>query len=436
MNIAAEIKKIRLNLGLTQAEFAQFLGLSGAGERTVRGWENGEHLPTDARLEEIRKLQIKAPFKTKSKNNKFKFIDLFAGIGGIRLPFQELGGECVFSSEWDKFSQKTYATNFGHLPQGDITKIAAQDIPDHDILLGGFPCQAFSQAGLKKGFNDSRGTMFFEIQRILAEKRPKAFLLENVKQLQGHDKGRTLEHILEILEGTSEQIVPDSIPMTVEARKALSAKLRYQVFYKVLRARDFGVPQNRERIFIVGFDTDYFGLDIDFHDIFSWPHPPANPTRLGDVLEDSKKVDEKYTISDKLWQGHQRRKVEHIEKGNGFGYTMFNIDSPYTSTLSARYYKDGSEILIDQTSLRKNPRKLTPRECARLQGFPESFITNAVSDGQAYKQFGNSVCVPVIRAVANQIVAAINTATLVKDLGGGSLKKKKSKKQIDLFVEE
>lgn len=428
MKTAAKIKNIRMGMGLTQAEFAQFLGLSGAGERTVRGWESGEHMPTESRLEEIRKLQIKAPFKTKSTKNKFKFIDLFAGIGGIRLPFQELGGECVFSSEWDKFSQKTYATNFGHLPHGDITKIAAQDIPAHDILLGGFPCQAFSQAGLKKGFNDSRGTMFFEIQRILAEKKPKAFLLENVKQLQGHDKGKTLEHILEILEGRSEQIVPESIPMTLEARKALTAKLRYQVFYKVLRARDFGVPQNRERIFIVGFDTEYFGRDIDFHDIFSWPSPPDTPTKLGDILEDSKKIDDKYTISDKLWQGHQRRKEEHLEKGNGFGYSMFNADSPYTSTLSARYYKDGSEILIDQSSLKKNPRKLTPRECARLQGFPESFITDSVSDGQAYKQFGNSVCVPVIRAVANQIVAAIATGTLIKAMGSSEKKTRTKKK--------
>ncbi len=411
MNTAAEIKNIRLNFGLTQAEFAQFLGLSGAGERTVRGWENGEHMPTDARLEEIRKLQIKAPFKKKRKDIKFRFIDLFAGIGGIRLPFQELGGECVFSSEWDKFSQKTYATNFGHLPQGDITKIAASEIPDHDILLGGFPCQAFSQAGLKKGFHDSRGTMFFEIQRILAEKKPKAFLLENVKQLQGHDKGRTLAHILEILEGRSEQVVPDSVPMSFEARKALSTKLRYQVFYKVLRARDFGVPQNRERIFIVGFDTDYFGHDVDFNNFFEWPTPPSIPTKLGDILEDSTTVDAKYTISDKLWQGHMRRKAEHIEKGNGFGFSIFNSSSPYTSTLSARYYKDGSEILIDQSHLNKNPRKLTPRECARLQGFPESFITDAVSDGQAYKQFGNSVCVPVIRAVANSIVKAISAAS-------------------------
>jgi DNA (cytosine-5)-methyltransferase 1 len=418
MKTASLIKNIRVGLGMTQAEFAQLLGLSGAGERTIRGWESGAHVPTDSRLEEIKKLKIKAPYKLSVKKNKFKFIDLFAGIGGIRLPFQELSGECVFSSEWDKFSQRTYASNFGHLPQGDITKIAASDIPDHDILLGGFPCQAFSQAGLKKGFSDSRGTMFFEIQRILAEKKPKAFLLENVKQLQGHDKGRTLSHILEILEGTSEQVVPETIPMSSDSRKALSTKLRYQVFYKVLRARDFGVPQNRERIFIVGFDRDYFGEGVDFQDIFSWPHPPAIPTRLGDILEDSRIVEEKYTISDKLWQGHLRRKSEHLEKGNGFGYSMFNENSPYTSTLSARYYKDGSEILIDQSELNKNPRKLTPRECARLQGFPERFITDAVSDGQAYKQFGNSVCVPVIRAVAKEIISAINQANSLKKIRG------------------
>lgn len=417
MNTVDLIKNIRLNLGLTQAEFAQLLGLSGAGERTIRGWESGEHIPTVSRLDEIKKMKIKAPFKSNLKNSKFKFIDLFAGVGGIRLPFQELGGECVFSSEWDKFSQRTYAVNFGHLPQGDITKISALDIPDHDILLGGFPCQAFSQAGLKKGFSDSRGTMFFEIQRILAEKRPKAFLLENVKQLQGHDKGRTLAHILEILEGTSEQVVPETIAMSAESRKALSTKLQYQVFYKVLRARDFGIPQNRERIFIVGFDREHFGKDIDFHDIFSWPSPPETPTRLGNILEDSRTVESKYTISDKLWQGHLRRKSEHLEKGNGFGYSMFNSNSSYTSTLSARYYKDGSEILIDQTELNKNPRKLTPRECARLQGFPESFITDAVSDGQAYKQFGNSVCVPVIRAVSKQIIVAIEKVNSLKKLG-------------------
>lgn len=430
------IKDKRELLGMTQNEFASLLDLKNNGERTIGGWERGEHEPSEAKWEQIKKIKTKVPFKHSGKKVvQFKFIDLFAGIGGIRLPFQELGGECVFTSEWDKFSQKVYATNFGHLPNGDITKIIAKDIPDHDILLGGFPCQAFSQAGLKKGFNDSRGTMFFEIQRLLAEKRPKAFLLENVKQLKGHDKGRTLTHILETLEGTNDQQVPDDIPMSEEARKALSAKLRYQVFYKVLRARDFGVPQNRERIFIVGFDTDYYGDSIDFEEIFSFPNPPMNATRLGDILEDSSKLDPKYTLSDKLWEGHLRRKEEHKEKGNGFGYSLFTEDSPYTSTLSARYYKDGSEILISQSQLKKNPRKLTPRECARLQGFPESYVIDAVSDGQAYKQFGNSVCVPVIRAVAKQMLAAMKSAEeLKKSKKILKLKPKKYRKQIELFV--
>ena len=221
--------------------------------------------------------------------------------------------------------------------------------------------------------------------------------------------------------------------MSDEARKALSAKLRYQVFYKVLRARDFGVPQNRERIFIVGFDTAYFGKNVDFEDVFSWPDPPMTPTRLGDILENSEKIDEKYTLSDKLWQGHLRRKEEHQIKGNGFGYSLFSKESPYTSTISARYYKDGSEILIDQSKLNKNPRKLTPRECARLQGFPESFIINSVSDAQTYKQFGNSVCVPVIRAVANQMLKAISVANVIKETGKGGPKTKKIKKQLELF---
>jgi len=429
------IKSKRELLGMTQLEFAKFLNLNENGERTVGGWERGEHEPSAAKWLQITQLKTIVPFKpTSSNQSKFKFIDLFAGIGGIRLPFQELGGECVFTSEWDKFSQKVYATNFGHIPNGDITKIKEQDIPNHDILLGGFPCQAFSQAGLKKGFNDSRGTMFFEIQRILAEKKPKAFLLENVKQLKGHDKGRTLRQILEILEGSSNQDVPDDIPMSDDARKALSAKLNYQVFYKVLRARDFGVPQNRERIFIVGFDLDYFGEEVNFEDFFEFPTPLMTETKLGLILEDSKKVDSKYTLSDKLWEGHLRRKEEHKEKGNGFGYSLFTDQSSYTSTLSARYYKDGSEILIDQSKLKKNPRRLTPRECARLQGFPEAFVIDAVSDGQAYKQFGNSVCVPVIRAVASKIIDALDVAEKVKKVKNKNSKQiKRLKKQINLF---
>jgi DNA (cytosine-5)-methyltransferase 1 len=413
-DIAQYIKCTRESLGLGKTEFANLLGLSSTGERTVRGWETGEHKPTKAKLEliknlksELQKYHHNAPFnKSRISNPEFKFIDLFAGIGGIRLPFQRQNGECVFTSEWDKFAQKTYLANYGEMPNGDITKISASEIPDHDVLLGGFPCQAFSQAGLKQGFSDTRGTMFFEIQRILVEKRPKAFLLENVKQLKGHDKGNTLKTIMNILKGDHEFEIAEDIPMSEESRHALSEKLNYWVDFKALRAADFGAPQNRERVYIVGFDRDYF-KNIDFNKEFQWPVPPKTKTRLGDILEDLSlldSTDDKFTISEKLWAGHQRRKLEHKNKGNGFGYSLFNSDSEYTSTLSARYYKDGSEILIDQSELGKRPRKLTPRECARLQGFPEDFIVDAVSQGQIYKQFGNSVCVNVINEIAKNLV--------------------------------
>lgn len=407
---ATLIREKRIRMGLTQLELACLLELKENGERTIRGWELGEHKPSKSKLAKVLELHEEAPFRDENNNPKFRFIDLFAGIGGIRLPFQQLGGECVFSSEWDKFAQRTYAANYGEVPSGDITQIIASDIPDHDILMGGFPCQSFSQAGLKKGFEDTRGTMFFEIQRILGEKRPKVFLLENVKQLKGHDKGRTLQTILNILTGESD-LPLDDVPMSDDAREALGKKLNYWVDYKVLRAADFGIPQNRERIFIVGFDRDYFGGNIDFNKIFKWPEPTNQPTKVGDILESQEILDaleDKYTISDKLWAGHLRRKAEHGIKGNGFGYSLFNRESSYTNTISARYYKDGSEVLIDQSHLGKNPRKLTPRECARLQGFPDDFIVDAVSQGQIYKQFGNSVCVKVIQAVAKQIVTVLD----------------------------
>ena len=284
--------------------------------------------------------------------SKFTYIDLFAGIGGIRRPYQNLGGECVFSSEIDKFAVQTYKENWGETPSGDITKIDEKNIPNFDILLAGFPCQAFSIAGKRKGFSDIRGTMFFEIERILEYHNPKCFMLENVKGLVNHDKGRTFKTILDILEN----------------------KLIYKVFYKVLNARDYGLPQNRERIIIIGFKN---------HNIeFEFPEKFESNVKLLDILEEN--VDPKYTISDKLWASHQRRKKEHKEKGNGFGYSLFNKESEYTNTLSARYYKDGSEILIEQNG--NNPRKLTPREAARLQGFPEDFKI-VVSDTQSYKQF-------------------------------------------------
>lgn len=399
--------------GFSTDEIAEIMGVS---PRTVCRWESGEVKPKKIYVEQL-KLMAETMAKNALYNHKsrsdFTFIDLFAGIGGIRLPFQEMNGECVFTSEWDKFAKKTYFSNFGEFPKGDISLIPAKKIPSHDVLLAGFPCQAFSQAGLKQGFMDTRGTMFFEIQKILAYHRPKAFLLENVKQLRGHDKGRTLQTILEILRGENTGKVPDDIPMSDDARESLGKSLNYWVDFKVLRAADFGVPQNRERIFIVGFNKDYYP-NASFDDLFQWPEASGRKTRLGDILFENKDVDGKYTISDKLWDGHQRRKSEHKTKGNGFGYTLFNRESPYANTISARYYKDGSEILIDQSDVGKNPRKLTPRECARLQGFPEDFVIDWVSDVQAYKQFGNSVAVPVIRAVATSMLQAMGQASVYK----------------------
>lgn len=319
--------------------------------------------------EEIEKMNINFSDTT------FKFIDLFAGIGGIRRPFSKFGGICVFSSEIDKFACQTYEANWGEIPSGDITKINEEEIPQFDILLAGFPCQAFSNAGKKGGFSDARGTMFFEIERILKHHKPKAFLLENVKGLLSHDKGNTFMIMLDILE----------------------RKLGYKVYHKVLNAKDFGVPQNRERIMIVGF------LDNNINFIF--PKPYEKKTYLKDILFNNEEVEEKYTISDVIWKSHQERKVRQKAKGNGFGYSLFNENSEYTNTISARYYKDGSEILIEQRN--KNPRKLTPREAARLQGFSDDFKI-PVSDTQAYKQFGNSVPTKMIEEVAKQMLISLN----------------------------
>ncbi len=306
----------------------------------------------------------------------FKYIDLFAGIGGIRLPFEELGGECIFSSEIDKFARATYFANFGEEPYGDITQIDPQFIPSFDLLLAGFPCQPFSQAGLQKGFEDTRGTLFFYIANIIKHHRPKVVLLENVKRLKTHNKGNTFT----VMENTLKE-------------------LGYNVFHKILAAKDFGIPQNRERIYIIALrDANHF----------EYPTPTNQETKVGDILESQ--VDTKYTLSDRLWEGHQRRKLEHIQKGNGFGYSLFDASSSYTNTISARYYKDGSEILIKQADGR-NPRKITPREAARLQGFPDSYKI-VVSDVQAYKQFGNSVCVPVIRAISKQLAPYLQNEAL------------------------
>lgn len=318
----------------------------------------------------------------------YRFIDLFAGIGGIRLAFEPYG-ECVFSSEWDVKAQETYYANFGEMPVGDIRQVDEKEVPDHDILLAGFPCQPFSIAGVSKkkslgrehGFLDeTQGTLFFDIARILKEKQPQAFLLENVKNLRSHDKGKTYKVI----------------------KKVLEEDLGYTVYDKVINAKGL-VPQNRERIYIVGFKKPIK---------FEFPEVPKEGPPLRSILEEN--VDEKYTLSDKLWKYLQDYKAKHQAKGNGFGYGLADLDS-YSRTLSARYYKDGSEILIPQEG--KNPRKLTPRECARLQGFPETFKI-VVSNTAAYKQFGNSVAVPVVRLIARNIIQAIERDELIQDTVG------------------
>ncbi len=336
---------------------------------------------------------------SKKKNTKEKtFIDLFAGIGGLRLAFESTGAHCVYSNEWNKFSQITYKANFNETPDGDITKVKVADIPEHDILVGGFPCQPFSIAGVSKknslgratGFEDkTQGTLFFNICSILKEKRPKAFMLENVKNLLSHDGKRTFG------------IVKDSLEKSLE-----DGGLEYKIFYKVLDGQLF-VPQHRERIVIVGFDKTRYGDDFDFS--FDLTPPERKPV-LGDILEEN--VDEKYTLSDKLWTYLQAYAAKHKAAGNGFGYGLAKLDG-VSRTISARYYKDGAEILIPQKG--KNPRRLTPRECARLQGFPDSFVI-PVSDGQAYKQFGNSVVVPLMANVASLVVKKIDE--LEKSING------------------
>ena len=326
-------------------------------------------------------LKFDVPFAPKT-SQKFKFIDLFAGIGGIRLAYQNLGGNCVFTSEWNNFSKKTYEANFGEVPFGDITKINEENIPDHDILLAGFPCQPFSIAGVSKknalgrkhGFLDeTQGTLFFDIARILAHKKPKAFMLENVKNLVSHDKGKTF------------QVIKNTL-----------TELGYSIYYQVLDGKHF-VPQHRERIIIVGFRTDVF----EGAENFKFPKLPDPSVAIKDILDEE--VEQKYTLSDKLWQYLQDYANKHKAKGNGFGFGLTDVNG-ISRTISARYYKDGSEILIPQDGI--NPRRLTPRECARLQGFPDEFKI-PVSDNQAYRQFGNSVTVPLIQAVGKQIVKVI-----------------------------
>lgn len=325
------------------------------------------------------------------QNSSFKFIDLFAGIGGVRLGFQQNGGACVFSSEFDKHAQATYATNHGELPFGDITLIEPKSIPDHDVILAGFPCQPFSHAGLKLGVEDTRGTLFHNIARIIEEKQPKFALLENVKGLVSHDKGYTLKVILKTLTdiGYSCNISKELI------EHGTAKQIQTEAKKMIMKSVDFGVPQNRQRIYILLWKDGLI-------DKFDYPEPLGLTTKVADILESE--PCEKLTISDRLWAGHQRRKVENKAKGKGFGYGLVTPESEYTNTISARYYKDGSEILLAQEG--KNPRKISPREAARLQGFPEEFKPS-ISKTQAYKQFGNSVSVPVIDALAKEIKTII-----------------------------
>ena len=385
----------------TQSEIARALGTT---PRTVRRWETRETEPPPYLADALRQRLLPLVLPQSTEDAAFRFIDLFAGIGGLRMAFEAQGGRCVFTSEWNAFAQKTYLANFpdaaAHMV-GDITAVDAADIPDHDVLLAGFPCQPFSIAGVSKknalgrahGFADeTQGTLFFDVKRIIAAKRPAAFLLENVKNLTGHDKGNTFRVI----------------------RRVLEDELGYHMHYKVLDGSRW-VPQHRERILMVGFREPV---------AFDWDElcMPDEGPRLGRILHPqdgsecpeshytvgpAAKVDARYTLTPKLWAYLQAYAAKHKAAGNGFGYGLVTPES-VTRTLSARYYKDGSEILLSQGA-RKRPRRLTPRECARLMGFPDTFAI-PVSDTQAYKQFGNSVVVPKMASVAQAM------APLIEDL--------------------
>lgn len=328
---------------------------------------------------------VNVPFPSPERS-KFTFIDLFAGMGGFRLAMQKHGGRCVFSSEWNAYAQKTYFANFGEVPFGDITdeRIKAY-IPDNfDVLCAGFPCQPFSIAGISKknslgrahGFLDkTQGTLFFDVAEIIRRKRPKAFYLENVKNLQSHDKGRTFHVISNTLQ-----------------------ELGYNIHYQIMDGKYY-VPQHRERIMIIGFRNDlYQGKET-----FTFPAKEDPHLKIRDILDPN--IDAKYTLTDKLWLYLQNYAKKHQANGNGFGYGLTNLDG-ISRTLSARYYKDGSEILIPQGE-GKNPRRLSPRECARLMGYSDQYIINAVSEVQAYHQCGNSVIVPLITAVAGNLVKSM-----------------------------
>lgn len=332
-------------------------------------------------------LPIEAPLAAQPSPSllPFTFIDLFAGIGGFRLGLQKAGGRCIFSCEWDAHAQKTYRAWFGETPFGDIRELKPSDIPDHDILAAGFPCQPFSIAGVSKkkslgrahGFKDiTQGTLFFHLATIIENKRPPIVFLENVKNLLSHDQGRTFE----VIENT----------MT---------SLDYLIFHKVIDAKAY-VPQHRERIYIVCFDRKVFGAYVPFN----FPSDPsANPQNVRSILEPT--PDPKYTLSDHLWSYLKDYAEKHRRKGNGFGFGLTDLDG-IARTMSARYYKDGSEILIPQGK-GKNPRRLTPLEAARIMGFPDE-LKIVVSDTQAYRQFGNAVVPTVVEAIGKEIVKVLH----------------------------
>ncbi len=343
---------------------------------TFRRWMRGDSAPGGEVGERL--CQLLMDFRSDEQAD-FKFIDLFCGIGGFRLAFERAGGKCAFSCDWDANARKTYAANFGDEPYGDIHKIAVADIPAHDILCAGFPCQPFSIAGVSKknslgrkhGFDDEKqGNLFFSIAEIIDFYKPAAFVLENVKNLKSHDKGRTFKIIYD----------------------TLTEALGYNVYTQIIDARSV-VPQHRERIFLVGFKPERE---------YIFPKFPAVGPKLQSILEDT--VSEKYTLTDNLWTYLQKYAEKHRKAGNGFGFGMVTGQDT-TRTLSARYHKDGSEILLSQGD-NSNPRRLTPRECARLMGYPDSFKIT-VSDTQAYRQFGNSVVVPVVERVAKSVVNAL-----------------------------
>jgi DNA (cytosine-5)-methyltransferase 1 len=382
----AEFRRSGLNLAEAEAE----LGLS---QRQIKRYISGETRVPKLVLERIRDLVIRR--SAARSEPAFTFIDLFAGIGGLRLGFEAIGGKCVFTSEWDKWSQETYRRNFpdgdDHMMVGDITPYGRKPslIPKHDVLLAGFPCQPFSLAGVSKknslgrkhGFDDvKQGNLFFEIERILRHHRPAAFLLENVKHLKRHDQGRTFEVI----------------------RRTLEDELGYHISYRVISAEPW-VPQKRERVFIAGFRED---VGFSFDDFERMLPPEKKWPKLGSILQSHNEVDSKYTLTPRLWEYLQDYRRKHEKAGNGFGFSLFG-KTGVTRTLSARYHKDGSEILIDQKGTR--PRRLTPTECARLMGFEhgERKWDIPVSDTQAYRQFGNAVVVPVVEAVARYMQPAL-----------------------------